>query len=210
MSFPSAAPKSIGVTDLGLQESMLLDAVRIGQIARGNCSPHHPPTYPGTSAWAETVRVLRDQHVPLGWTVNNDENFPTVVSPDGKIAIAVMTGDEGTGRLDHPVSTKSTRGPKTAAIVADNAQLDMFSLLGLKEKETTAGTPGATATWILLVYRSPKEIRCELSLPSVMGQGDKIEGWEHRIPLGSISLEPDAGFKSGPAPDFDVEIKRRA
>src|SRR5688500_570272 len=86
------------LAELGLEEESLKDAVRRGQLAFLSCTPNHPPQFPGISAWAETVCALREYVTPLGWRRSNDNNYALSVDPGGQVAIAVATGDDGTGR----------------------------------------------------------------------------------------------------------------
>src|SRR5688500_6601950 len=82
---------------LGLSVDELRDAILIGEGSRDACTPNDPPNAPGFYAWAKTVRALGEILIAKGWTRNDDGNLSIVVSPDGQKAVAVATGDEGTG-----------------------------------------------------------------------------------------------------------------
>lgn len=79
------------LSDLGVTEQALSDAVRRGYLAYSNCTANHPPLIPGIWAWGETVRALREYLLPLGWTRSDEDNYSLVINPSGEIAIAVAT-----------------------------------------------------------------------------------------------------------------------
>src|SRR5438034_4977724 len=102
---------------LGLSVDELREAILIGESARDACTPNDPPSAPGFYAWAKTVRALGEILIPKGWTRNDDEKLSIVLSPNAQKAIAVATGDEGTGILGALPKTKYPKGPATVAIV---------------------------------------------------------------------------------------------
>ncbi|WP_232013673.1 hypothetical protein [Pseudomonas aeruginosa] len=56
-----------------------------------------------------------------------------------------------------------------------------------------------------------KEIRIELSRPSGMGKGGKINFWSERIMLGTLALDDDFFEVTSPGgPDIDIEIRRKS
>src|SRR5438552_5773656 len=108
------------LAELGLQDEPLRDAVRRGQLAFLNCTPNHPPPFPGMSAWAETVCALREVLSPTGWQRSNENNYALSVDPEGLVAIAVATGNDGTGRADVTPSTNARKGPSTLEAIGVN------------------------------------------------------------------------------------------
>lgn len=197
---------------LGLEQADLLDVVQQGYVAFISCTENHPPVTRGVWSWGETVRALRDRLIPLGWSRSDNKNYSTVIHPSGRLAIAVATGDEGTGCPGVQPSTKSPKGSSTLDAVSINQQLNLFmaevSSTPLQQVEEQLDE---RATWILLVHRSTTEVRCELSLPSSMGSGGFINGWQERILLPSIPLdnvvvdvEPSTG------PEINIDVQRRA
>lgn len=82
---------------LGLVKSDLSEAAHWGVNHLAYSTAHEPPSGPGQIIWIKTVRALRDKLVPRGWTTDDTDNYATVVSPDGSMAIAVAAGDERTG-----------------------------------------------------------------------------------------------------------------
>jgi hypothetical protein len=203
----------IRLGELGLQEEPLKDAVRRGQLAFLNCTPNHPPPFPGMSAWAETVCALREYLIPAGWQRSNDNNYALSVDPAGLVAIAVATGNDGTGRADAVPSTNARKGPSTSDAVAANQLRFTFMEQPVSPRGTLASAGGGRATWILLIHRATGEVRCEISLPISIGEDGHIDAWCERILLGSIPLDGDlaeAVPTPPPLPDIDVSIRRRA
>jgi len=201
------------LAELGLEEGFLTDAVRRGQLAFLNCTPNHPPNFPGLAAWAETVCALREGVIPSGWQRSNDRNYALSVDPEGSMAIAVATGDEGTGLADANPSTNARKGPITLDAVAANQLRFSFMDQPISPRRTVAGVGGGRMTWILLIHRATDEVRCELSLPISIGEDMHIDAWRERIILGSIELDGDlAGAVPTPLPltDITIDVKRRA
>lgn len=116
--------------------------------------------------------------------VKDDGNFSLTVSPDGQIAIAIATGDEGTGIFDQIPITQSSKGPRTMEAVATNNKQ-----LGLELVFPDGWIPplydpmkfGDCATWLLLIHREDTEIRAELSHPMGFDDNKRLSGWKERI-----------------------------
>jgi hypothetical protein len=201
------------LAELRLEEESLRDAVRRGQLAFLNCTPNHPPPFPGMAAWAETVCAVREVLIPAGWQRSNDNNYALCVDPAGMVAIAVATGNEGTGFAEATPSTNARKGPSTSEAIAANQLRFNF----MDQPVTRNGRPvpagSGRQTWILLIHRSTDEVRCELSLPISIGEDGHIDAWRERILLGSIPLDGDlveAVPVPPPLPDIDVSVRRRA
>jgi len=127
------------------------------------------------------------------------------------MAIAVATGDDGTGRADANPSTNARKGPITQDAVAAN-QL-RFSFMDKPVRPRGAPAGGGRETWILLIHRAADEVRCELSLPISIGEDMHIDAWRERILLGSIPLDGDldqAVPTPPPLPEITIDVKRRA
>ncbi len=128
------------------------------------------------------------------------------------MAIAVATGDDGTGRADANPSTNARKGPITLDAVAANQLRFSFMDQPARPRDTAAGAGSGRATWILLIHRATDEVRCELSLPISIGEDMHVDAWRERILLGSIPLDGDLA-EAVPAPptlpDIDVSVRRR-
>ena len=201
------------LAELDLEEGFLTDAVRRGQLAFLSCTPNHPPNFPGLAAWAETVCALREGVIPVGWQRSNDRNYALSVDPEGSMAIAVSTGDDGTGRADATPTTNARKGPITQdAVTANQLRFSFMEQPAPLRRRPPAAT-GGRETWILLIHRAANEVRCELSLPISIGDDMHIDAWRERILLGPIPLDGDlaeAVPAPPPLPDIDVSIRRRA
>lgn len=196
---------------LGLSEEVLREAVESGERARLTCTANHPRTTPGLLGWAESVKTLRDRLIPQGWIKREDGGLPTVVHPKGTVAIAVTTGDEGTGIESGELKSKYAKGSATAAVVEMNfTQLEFDDeLLGHRFINKVSGP---MLTWYLVVRRLAHEIRFELSLPSGLGENGQVVAWNERILFAPISLEDDAvkiDQTVEEADDIFVEVTRK-
>jgi hypothetical protein len=200
------------LAELGLEEEPLRDVVRRGYLAYITCTGNHPPLIPSIWAWGETVRALREYVLPLGWRRSDDRNYSVVIDPEGCTAIAVATGDHGTGDPGVFPSTKAPKGQSTlAAVTMNQVQLSLFMQ---DEPVSPPAKPeeadNERVTWLLLIHRTGKEVRCELSLPSSMTDC-RIDGWRERILMGSVPLDGDIIEVVPPMlPDISIDVKRRA
>jgi hypothetical protein len=185
---------------LGLLIEDLVNAILFGETHRGLCSEDDPKTFPGTTAWARTIRGLRENKRlwDLGWRKEWEDNFETIVSPDKTFAICVMTGDSATGKYDpdNPNAKPRPKNPKgimlQRAIVvntwlfpelAADADVRIERLQALNRR----------ATWILLIHRDKGQdkdrVFAELSLPSEF-DAHQVTNWGHRIVLDPLEVEP--------------------
>jgi hypothetical protein len=197
------------LADLGLTVDIVREAILMGELARSTCTRNDPPPLAGILGWARTTRGLREATMPLGWKRSEAGQLSTAVHPLGEIAIAVATGDEGTGLASALPRTKYPKGPATAAAVERNQlQLGLFEIENEPNDETL---PPGVVTWLLLISRSSDEVRCELSLPGRIGLDDRVEEWAERIILPSVPIGPTPDLAKVPvATDIDVPVERRA
>lgn len=201
------------LSGLGLSVDVLRDAILAGETARDMCTANDPSNAAGFDAWARTVRNLRERLISSEWTRSEVGGLPTVVSPSGSLAMAVATGDEGTGKSNGSPRTKYAKGPATVAAVLRNRTQREFWESDAEE----ATVPNPTAqTWFLLRNRIDETVYAELSLPAAIGDDGRVEEWIERIILPPISLDPrggllqppDAGGDRGEA--IDVPVRRRS
>jgi hypothetical protein len=204
---PADVERRLG--DLGLSVDIIRQAVVYGQMHRDTCTLNDPPGLPGILAWGRTIRSFGEQLVPRGWERRDDFNLSAVVNPEGDLAIVVSTGDDGTGLADLPATTKYRKGPATVAAVEVNAyQLDLFDLG--RTVVALAARRAPRITWMLLIARVGDQIRCELSLPSIIADDGRVERWEERIILPPFDLGPVADeLPEDDGGDIDMEIARR-
>jgi len=208
---PIGSPRHL--KELGLSQEILLLAVERGQAAYANCTANHPALYRGIVAWGETMCSLRESLIPEGWKRLDETNQPFVVNKGGTLAITVATGDENVGYKDKNPSTKSSKGPQTEIVVANNALANtLFGDIRTPESKKIE----ARFTWVLLFHRDEEksETRCELSLPRKMNSDKQIDEWIERIILRAIPFSGSSvRISDEPAPqmpEIKIDIKRRA
>lgn len=192
------------LAQLGLTPAVLQESVRQGFLFRSRLTANHPRIFYGIGTWAETIATLRDNLRPDGWFKSDECNYELTVNHDNTVAIAVTTGDEGTGLAAWNPSNKCPKGCYTEDAVSANRQLDLFAeLLPQASHEQPA------ATWVLLVHITDKQVRSELSLPMEIISG-KIRSWKERIILAPIDLDDDSAVIVPPdVPEIDVPIQRK-
>jgi hypothetical protein len=164
------------------------------------------------AAWAETVCALREYVIPLGWYRSNERNYALAVDPAGTTAIAVATGNDGTGRAGATPSTNARKGPSTLEAVAVNQfQFSFMAEYQSAPNDAPSDENGHRTTWFLLIHRANNEVRCELSLPISIGEDGRIDAWRERILLGSTPLDGDLAVPVPPQLlDITIDVKRRA
>lgn len=195
------------LAQLGLTKKILRDAILRGEAGRDSCTANDAPGAPGFYAWAGTVRALRDILTPKGWTRNDDVNYSRVINPDRSIAIAVVTGDEGTGNKDASPKTKYPKGPATQAAVTSN----QWSLQFVEFTTVEDDLLETWITWMLLKKRTRDSVFSELSLPSSMTTDGQVESWQTRIILDPMLIDPNIEFESDSSETpIDVPVRRRS
>jgi hypothetical protein len=197
------------LAELGLKAEMLEFALRGADAEARTYTELDPPNMPGMARYARTVRLLREQLVPLGWTFDNPRNLARTVTPDRRIAIIATLGDAATGVPHVMPSTKYEKGIATVEAVNRNF-LQLSLPIDLGDEEPFDSTDDGTVTWILLYNVGETEIRAELSLPDSTVDG-YIDTWIERIVLPPVPLEetPLDSVRETPTAEPDVVIARR-
>jgi hypothetical protein len=197
--------------ELGLSIEVLHEAIKIGETHRNACTKNDPLSFPGYTAWARTVRSLRELLAPQGWVRSNEQKLSLVLNPSGTIAIAVTAGNTDTGNAAITSKTKYPKGPATVAVIKQNIGQLTFGFYEEAAK-TLPLRISDCLTWVLLISRSFSEIRCELSLPRQMGEDSRVVNWDERIILPSVPINTESGpivYEEEGADDIVVEISRR-
>lgn len=192
---------------LGLTEEIIRRAVTEGQLARASCTANDPPLIHGVLPWGKTTTSLRDQLLPLGWSRKDEKNQPLTISPEKDFAVVAFTGDDATGDPARIPQPKNPKGSTTLMAVEKNRQqLSLFPSL----TEPPIEQPNRL-TWVLLFARVRNELRCELSLPSSIGEDGVVMGWAERIILPAIQLgDSTASSHIEEEQPVDVEVVRKA
>lgn len=214
--------------ELGLTPEILLKALEAGERGRMSCGPLAPKTSAGFYGWSETATSLREQLLPLGWTIKDEQNLPTVVDPLSKIEIMVSTGTEGTGRSWGEPSSKSEKGDVVKQRVRSNrgqatiAELLPESSRPVVAKLMSAPSKDETTTWILLLHSNynPKStddgdgediLYSELSLPDSTDERGNIDHFAERIILDPVRLNDRLLVDEEPEESddgIDIEVTR--
>lgn len=195
------------LAEIGLTRSIIEEALRQANLYRVRLTAHHPRLYRYQVMSAETVAALRDLLVPQGWHKSDDGNYELTVRAELNVAIAVASGDDGTGNPRLTPSNKSPKGRHTVDAVATNRQIDMFAdLIPVESIDDNS-----IGTWILLHHIKAGKIDVELSRPNEIGDDGKINSWSERILLGAIDLDDDNIIVTPPQqPDLNIEISRKS
>ena len=166
----------------GLTDDVIRRVVLRGETERDSETPFDPPTRGGMTAYYERVRALREELVPLGWSVDNTKNFCTTVSPCGGYAVAFVSGDAFTAGEDRTPQPTYPRGAATAYAV-NKAQLHLFD-------EPEPEEDALPQVWFVVVHRPPgqSEVRVELSLPEAIADDGTVTRWVERHPLEIIDI----------------------
>ncbi len=197
------------LAELDLQADGLNEVVIKGEMARAAWTRHHPRVSRGQMWWQGIVHALRLWLSEQGWEGRDTRNLPVIVSPDGRHAIAVSSGDINTGRLG--AASPQTRNPKgtatLAAIAMNSRQLSLFP--------PSAGADPASApemlTWILLVTRDATGVRFELSLPAAIARDGRVTEWAERILFAPIPHgRPQVVSPPEAEPAVEVAVARKS
>jgi hypothetical protein len=189
----------------GVTREALIEVVEQGVLGRNECTGHHPASMPGTRCWGDATRALRDLLVPLGWTADNTDNIPSVVSKKLKIKLAVTNANSGTGiEWGHPQPIREKGDGAQRAVFPNQTVLAPILDGGLNDTDSN-GT-----FWYLCIYCRADMIRAELLCPILDADGS-FRDFHERIALIS-DQDGDGGFvprreiPEVPAGDSGLEI----
>lgn len=229
MNSPQLSSHPIFITDptdvdfalsrIGVDRTILLNAAEEGERARQNCTDNHPVSAGGTEFYLQTVRALRDQLLP-DWSKKCDRGSELTISPDGKYAIVVASGDENVGTTTPP-RTKCRKGRQMRRAASRNvASLNQFDLFPLTRADAAAVVAErernpSLLTFVLLAHRTDEEVIVELSLVTGMDDNGYPDEWGVRYLVGSLPLhgapvvDKRADDAADDDDDFNVPVKRR-
>ncbi len=197
------------LAELGLKAEILVFALRGADAEARTYTALDPPNMQGMARYSRTVRWLREQLLPLGWSYDCPRNLARTVSRDRQVALIATLGDAGTALPHVRPSTRYEKGVATIEAVSRNF-LQLSLPIDLGDDEPVDADVDGFATWILLYDVTETEIRAELSLPDSMVDG-YIDTWLERIILPPIPLQATPGVETaGPVVEPDVVVTRRA
>lgn len=204
---------------IGIPFDIIKEIVMRGHFARSTATDSHPNNSGGTFQWHEMIRSKRDLLKPLGWIKQDTNNKALTVNPTRTLALDISGGTKETGRSGGTPQTRNPKGEQTEKLVNINQQ--QMQLFELNPVSDNLNNIDEYQTWILLycfeIINGEKEIRFELSLPTMMENG-RITGWSERIIFDPIypdspldysltPAEPDPSEgKSKFSSDIDLEI----
>ncbi|MBD3640216.1 MAG: hypothetical protein HUJ18_04405 [Marinobacter sp.] len=190
-SLPPVSPIQPELQKLGLSLDDFSDIALSAFRAYDGASPLSPVTFPGTAAWSAVVVALRASLSRHGWSPEDVNNQPQVVSSSQSIVITVSSGNEKTGVRYARPQTRGVKGTQTELGICTNLQFDMFEHeriyeIGLLNKQAL----GEKQYWIFLFFIdfNTKEVRSELSRPILRGDSGKVIDWAERIILPSLNF----------------------
>lgn len=194
---------------LGLYEADLIMAVRAAELDRRSCSPLEPSIASGLKAWFAGVRTLAEQLVVRGWVKTETKGLPRVLNPATRVAVAIVSGDEGTGIASAEPKSKTPKGAQSIFLVHSNElQYSLFE----EPRYQSMPAEEEQITWWLLIYSDGADVvRAELSLPVGMGEDRRLSVWKDRIilELGDLSLPPGRRDEEEPPIEFEINIRPR-
>lgn len=118
---PSSLQDPDGLPDLGLTTEIvhrgLFAAVTDAQL----CTEADAPNAPGFILWTRVNRYLREELVPLGWTIHQKDLILRTVHPSGYFAITAISASGGVGNGDaRNVRAKNPKGAAVKRVVDRN------------------------------------------------------------------------------------------
>lgn len=213
-------PAEVDAALLGIEaltRGVLMRAVEEGERGRQNCAENHPVTAAGTMFYFDTVRGLRDALLP-DWSKLCDGGSELTISPSGKNAIVVASGDANVGSLTRSPRTRTKKGNRTRRAARLNLlawQPDLFDLMtdaDLKAEIARRRQDATRVTHILLAHRTEERLIVELSVVFGLDADDRPSEWAQRIIVGELPLDGSPMPSTEPVeptPDFEVTVTRR-
>jgi hypothetical protein len=207
---PAAAASRLA--EIGVAMEALQRAIVDGHAKRITTTSNDAPQMPGTYAWAQTLRTLRDELLPRVWRKSDPGNFSLTINDKRKINIVVESGDRFTRKAHACPRTKAVKGLYIeAAALRNRLETDMFPETVADELRRVAALL-EYETYILLIHITDDSYVAELSLPDVV-EGNQIVSWKERIfipdtddPFGSREHLPSREDGA----EIDVPVRRKA
>jgi hypothetical protein len=169
----------------GLTDAPFREAVAHAWLEWASATEFDPPAGPGSLLWIHTVRHERRLLARKAWRKDNSDGLACSVSPNGRMAIAVETGDKLTGTTIYGKSprTNSMKGHQLMEMLRDNrATLHQGDFFTGYAEPATVGTD-APLLWVHLIHQAGGDVLHEVSLPVVANKHNRIVGWKTRIVL---------------------------
>ena len=205
------------LAELEIPLEVLTHAIWVGHTKGDFATTAHPRTYHGLVVWGELTGELRGGLLGLGvgWQLDDTDNIARAISPDGKVIIVAVRGNEHTGMRSkyEQLSTRRPRGNAGVRIIKMNTQLELTLQDGASDRDRDlVGNLGGT--WFLLYNRVGDFVRSELSFARSVKNDGKLLKWKERLILPDIDLllTPPIGKRDDDTtpPEVDVPVTLRA
>lgn len=191
---------------MGIQGETLERALRRAFVRSRAVTPWHARNAQGTYFYHELLAALRYELVVQGsWTMDSTNNIESTISPDGRIAILVWSGNPDTGNPLKIPAPRREHGHPSLRRAIDNQQLSVLP---------EAGRPRGhkQETWVLLHYQDQDIVKAELSLPLGADLARRVvRGWRPRLILPPTELTTqvlgeDVDHRED---DINIRVERR-
>lgn len=206
---------AVRLAELGLTEEILIRIVQAAEMERRSCSPLEPTIAPGFKAWSTAFRVAAELLMPRNWERVESRGLPRLLDPETKVAIAIVGGDDATGRSTGPdPKSKTPRGAQSKFLVRSNEHQLAIPFVEDDRRFRRLPDDQEQITWWLLIYSDGiSSLRAELSLPVGVGDDSRLSLWQERI----IISVPDLSLETMGRPDdeeppveLDIVVRPRS
>lgn len=169
------------------------------------CSALDSPTAFGSTLWTRSNRYLREELVPLKWTISNGKLILRTIHPSKTFAITAVSASGGVADLTAKVRAKNPKGDATARLISKNGTMPFVYGDEAIDAFVNAANDDIP-TWFLLYKMTKGSMLCELAYPVEM-TGAYVDQWSHRLPLLPLEIGTSSQNFDGPdtGPDFTVE-----
>ncbi len=208
--FTDRARVTTELTDLGLTDSVLRDAISAGITEASRTTLNDPKTAFGYIFWQTAVRLIRQSLTSDGndWERRDQRGFPTAFNRRLEIAVGVSSGDSSVGCADQQPRTRNSKGPEVEEIIRRN-QLSFIDFVDLPEGDPLRPEAQPKETYLLIYYYDEfkNETRSELALPIRLNGDRLITGWRRRLILEPIAHRPARPDDHEDAENYDPDVK---
>lgn len=202
---PSSPQSPRDLPKLGLTAEIVHRALFAAVTDAQLCTKADAPTASGFILWTRVNRYLREELVPMDWTIRQKDLILRTVHPSGAFAITAISASGGVGQIDaRNVRAKNPKGAAVKRVVDKNGTAPF--VFGDPRVDDVSLEDEEIPTWFLLYKWQEGVIHTELSYPIDMS-GSFVDKWNPRLLIESLEV---AGFSDdiddpGSGPDFTVE-----
>ena len=169
--------------ELGISQEKVQLALRAGDQAARQADKFSPKTAAGLQRWTNTVQELRRGLAIDGWECDDPKNSPRIVSADGKVSLAVVTGDSCTGVRDQTPQNAHALGSmmEDSILNSDAKQVVGQQTIDVIDDFATKVLETGPTTWLLMYKRTAAfGLRAEISRPALV-HDRFIHSWKERL-----------------------------